>query len=193
MWALGFRPGSSRDGRLVPSGAHCSPTISESSHPSQHRGVQRNLGLEPIQCVDRRLTCLCAHALVCCAATRAWAHKLLLQISSFRYPASVSRKLVSSSHPSGRHSTPKSSSVTMVDVAFEDTKATIHVEEDISTTRSEFASHSKLAFQHTGPPVVLTAEEERRLYRKIDLKLIPVLTLLQLLSFMDRGAVQFTE
>ena len=75
----------------------------------------------------------------------------------------------------------------MVDVATEDTKVRVHLEEEVSTNRSEFANDSKLGFQHTEPPVVLTAEEERRLYRKIDLRLIPVLTLLQLLSFMDRG------
>ncbi len=34
----------------------------------------------------------------------------------------------------------------------------------------------------------LTAEQERALYRKIDFRLMPILTLLYLLSFMDKGA-----
>ena len=37
------------------------------------------------------------------------------------------------------------------------------------------------------PPPVLTAEAERRLYRKIDMRLMPILALMYLLSFMDRG------
>ena len=39
------------------------------------------------------------------------------------------------------------------------------------------------------PPPVLTTEEERRLWRKIDLRLLPILAVMYLLSFMDRGAV----
>ncbi|KAF8507520.1 MFS general substrate transporter [Hysterangium stoloniferum] len=40
------------------------------------------------------------------------------------------------------------------------------------------------------PPPELTAEEEHRLYRKLDLRLMPILSLMYLLSFMDRGMVQ---
>jgi len=36
-------------------------------------------------------------------------------------------------------------------------------------------------------PPTLTAEEERRLWRKIDLRLLPILAIMYLLSFMDRG------
>lgn len=37
------------------------------------------------------------------------------------------------------------------------------------------------------PPPRLTPEEERRVYRKIDMRLLPILTLMYLASFLDRG------
>jgi hypothetical protein len=37
------------------------------------------------------------------------------------------------------------------------------------------------------PPATLTKEEEKKLWRKIDLKILPILTLLYLFSFLDRG------
>ncbi|KAG5636839.1 hypothetical protein H0H81_006632 [Sphagnurus paluster] len=37
------------------------------------------------------------------------------------------------------------------------------------------------------PPPALTEAEEKRLYRKIDARLLPILALLYLLSFIDRG------
>lgn len=39
------------------------------------------------------------------------------------------------------------------------------------------------------PPPVLTAEEERRLWRKVDMRLIPISTLLYLVSYLDRGNI----
>ena len=81
----------------------------------------------------------------------------------------------------------------MVDVSTTDSKGSIHIEEDISSTRADVTEKKVYTSQHTGPPVPLSTEEEKRIYRKIDLRLIPVMTLLQLLSFMDRGAVQFTR
>ena len=41
------------------------------------------------------------------------------------------------------------------------------------------------------PPPALTPEQEKALYRKVDLKLMPILALLYLCSFLDRG--KFTE
>ena len=38
-------------------------------------------------------------------------------------------------------------------------------------------------------PPQLSEAEEKKLWRKIDLKLLPILTLLYLLSFIDRGEV----
>lgn len=37
------------------------------------------------------------------------------------------------------------------------------------------------------PPPVLTGEEEKRLYRKLDWRLMPILSLMYLFSFLDRG------
>jgi hypothetical protein len=37
------------------------------------------------------------------------------------------------------------------------------------------------------PPPALTEEEEKKLWRKVDLRLMPILALMYLLSFMDRG------
>ena len=41
------------------------------------------------------------------------------------------------------------------------------------------------------PPPQLTQAEEKKLWRKVDLKLLPVLALMYLLSFIDRGKVPF--
>ncbi|KAJ7105400.1 MFS general substrate transporter [Mycena crocata] len=38
------------------------------------------------------------------------------------------------------------------------------------------------------PPPTLTAEQERKLWQKIDLRLMPILSLMYLLSFLDRGS-----
>jgi hypothetical protein len=37
------------------------------------------------------------------------------------------------------------------------------------------------------PPPTLSDEEERKLWRKVDLRLMPILSLMYLLSFLDRG------
>lgn len=37
------------------------------------------------------------------------------------------------------------------------------------------------------PSVVLDAKAEKRLYRKMDLRLLPILSLLYLVAFLDRG------
>ncbi|KAH9914901.1 MFS general substrate transporter [Epithele typhae] len=39
------------------------------------------------------------------------------------------------------------------------------------------------------PPPTLTAEQEKKLWRKIDLQLLPILTLMYLCSFLDRGNI----
>ena len=46
----------------------------------------------------------------------------------------------------------------------------------------DFGGESKLP-----PPPTLTKAEEKRLYRKIDIRLMPILALMYLLSFLDRG------
>lgn len=46
----------------------------------------------------------------------------------------------------------------------------------------DFGNESKLP-----PPPTLTVEEENKLWRKIDLRLLPILSLIYLFSFLDRG------
>lgn len=58
-------------------------------------------------------------------------------------------------------------------------KASVEVTEKVVL---EFGGDSSLP-----PPPVLTVEEEKRLYRKIDLRLMPMLSLMYLCSFLDRG------
>ncbi|KAJ7141373.1 MFS general substrate transporter [Mycena epipterygia] len=51
-----------------------------------------------------------------------------------------------------------------------------------SSEHLDFGGESSLP-----PPPTLTVEEERQLWRKIDLRLMPILSLMYLLSFLDRG------
>jgi hypothetical protein len=37
------------------------------------------------------------------------------------------------------------------------------------------------------PPPTLTPEQEKKLWRKVDLRLMPILSLMYLFSFLDRG------
>ena len=43
------------------------------------------------------------------------------------------------------------------------------------------------AAPHEAPPP-LTPEQERRLWRKVDKRILPILTIMYLCSFLDRGA-----
>lgn len=59
--------------------------------------------------------------------------------------------------------------------------------ETASITKSEgrnFGGEASLP-----PPPQLTEEEEKKLWRKVDARLMPILALLYLLSFMDRGGL----
>lgn len=38
------------------------------------------------------------------------------------------------------------------------------------------------------PPPTLTPEQQKKLWRKVDLRIMPILALMYLLSYMDRGA-----
>ena len=66
-------------------------------------------------------------------------------------------------------------------------------EKDIALERSpSYIESEAINFggeDHLPPPPRLTEAEEKKLWRKIDLKLLPILTLLYLLSFIDRGEV----
>ncbi|CAL1715339.1 unnamed protein product [Somion occarium] len=59
-----------------------------------------------------------------------------------------------------------------------------HVKSDDSEEVYDFAGESSLP-----PPPKLTPEQERKLYRKIDLRIMPIVTLMYLFSFLDRGNI----
>lgn len=63
-------------------------------------------------------------------------------------------------------------------------KASVSVSEKVLPKQQffDFGGDSSLP-----PPPQLTAEEEKRLWRKIDYRLMPILTLMYLCSFLDRG------
>jgi sugar phosphate permease len=54
----------------------------------------------------------------------------------------------------------------------------------VSSDDVDFGGESTLP-----PPPTLTPEQERKLWRKVDLRLMPILALMYLLSFMDRGNI----
>lgn len=56
------------------------------------------------------------------------------------------------------------------------------VETVLASSSVDFGGESKLP-----PPPKLTPEQEKKLYRKVDLWLMPILTLMYLASFLDRG------
>lgn len=49
--------------------------------------------------------------------------------------------------------------------------------------------HEELHSVDDDAPPTLTAEEEKRLWRKVDRRLMPMLSVMYLLSFTDRGAL----
>ncbi len=60
--------------------------------------------------------------------------------------------------------------------------------ENVAAETEDFGGESTLP-----PPPTLTAEEERKLWRKVDLRLMPILSLLYLFSFLDRGMPQHSD
>jgi hypothetical protein len=75
------------------------------------------------------------------------------------------------------------------------TKAGAEIEEvegmHVTTDRGKMQSMKADAVDSA--PLELTSAEERRLYRKIDLRLMPILTLMELCSFLDRGTNSLNE
>ncbi|KAJ7497700.1 MFS general substrate transporter [Mycena latifolia] len=65
------------------------------------------------------------------------------------------------------------------DSQLEDVKVKTSADEDL-----DFAGDSALP-----PPPTLSAEEERKLWWKVDMRLMPILSLMYLLSFLDRGNI----
>jgi hypothetical protein len=73
---------------------------------------------------------------------------------------------------------------------------TIEQEKDeLSTSHVEDAMAAPQISRDIGmglpPAPELSASEEARLWRKIDRRLLPMLTLMYLVSFMDRGEIRF--
>ncbi|EMD35572.1 hypothetical protein CERSUDRAFT_96687 [Gelatoporia subvermispora B] len=65
-------------------------------------------------------------------------------------------------------------------------------EEPVAVSR--FAETEKVAFEHeeelvSSVPSKLTPEQERRVWRKIDIRIMPIVTVMYLCSFLDRGNV----
>ncbi|KAJ7461088.1 MFS general substrate transporter [Mycena latifolia] len=79
----------------------------------------------------------------------------------------------------GEQSDIKPSLEKVSDSQLEDVQLKTSSEEDL-----DFGGESTLP-----PPPTLSAEEERKLWRKIDLRLMPILTLMYLMSFLDRGNI----
>ncbi|KIJ64861.1 hypothetical protein HYDPIDRAFT_40046 [Hydnomerulius pinastri MD-312] len=65
-------------------------------------------------------------------------------------------------------------------------RASVSVEKQASETQLENAVP---VHDVVDAPPMLTPEQEKRLWRKVDLRLMPILSLMYLLSFMDRGNI----
>lgn len=61
------------------------------------------------------------------------------------------------------------------------------IKEKCSTIHLEFCLKNISRSSGSLTPPTLTAEEEARTWKKIDMKLMPILALLYLFSFLDRG------
>lgn len=60
------------------------------------------------------------------------------------------------------------------------------MEEKVTTEAMDIASPVE---QELSTPPTLTAEEERRLWRKIDLRLLPILIIMYLVASIDRSNI----
>ncbi|KAF9461840.1 MFS general substrate transporter [Collybia nuda] len=67
-----------------------------------------------------------------------------------------------------------------------DKKRSSHSEKALSDGSEEFDFGGESSLP---PPPKLTAEEERRLWRKVDMRLMPILAIMYLFSFIDRGNI----
>lgn len=63
-------------------------------------------------------------------------------------------------------------------------KASVSVTEKVTPDRDAFDFDGDSSLP---PPPQLSAEEEKKLWRKIDFRLMPILSLMYLCSFLDRG------
>ncbi|KAJ7761116.1 MFS general substrate transporter [Mycena metata] len=70
-----------------------------------------------------------------------------------------------------------------------DTKSSVENAELSNSSPGSLAPDSGMAESSLPPPPTLTVEEERKLWRKIDLRLMPILSLMYLVSFLDRSNI----
>ncbi|KAI0043339.1 MFS general substrate transporter [Auriscalpium vulgare] len=76
----------------------------------------------------------------------------------------------------------KKNDITLIERVDEKQRSTPTDDDRLSVV--DFAGDSGLP-----PPPILTKEQEKQLYRKIDLRLMPILALMYLFSFLDRGNI----
>ena len=61
------------------------------------------------------------------------------------------------------------------------------------TTLPDFKEFDSAEASKLLPPLTLSAEDEKKLYRRIDLRIMPILTLMYVCSFLDRGPSLFSS
>ena len=71
------------------------------------------------------------------------------------------------------------------------------IEKHVSERIEEASEKGAVSYDFGGetslpPPPAVTEEEERRIWRKVDMRLMPILTLMYLASFLDRGMPEFS-
>ena len=57
---------------------------------------------------------------------------------------------------------------------------------DVQALECARSREAKEEVEEAGPPI-LTPEQEKKLWRKVDMRILPILTIMYLCSFMDRG------
>lgn len=67
-----------------------------------------------------------------------------------------------------------------------DKKRDPHIEKALSDESDDFDFGGESSLPS---PPTLSTEEERRLWRKVDMRLMPILAVMYLFSFIDRGAL----
>ena len=77
----------------------------------------------------------------------------------------------------------------MSDKASLEKNPSVSVAEEASAKEREVAQIAYGGEETLPPPPTLNADEERRLWRKVDMRLMPILTIMYLCSFLDRGNI----
>ncbi|KZV75076.1 MFS general substrate transporter [Peniophora sp. CONT] len=91
--------------------------------------------------------------------------------------------------------TPSPTAQTIINRSIGDKKDDISMVERAESEKHAGSDSDKVSVTDFGgdstlpPPPVLTAAEEKALYHKVDMRLMPILTVMYLLSFLDRGNI----